>query len=117
MSRIASGVDAATRNSEVRVVIDINPDIRANTTYVDQHAPGEARPQTRLKQLFADKGIQYFSVSNVGSTDELSDVIKDYAGNNLGETDQFLVICDRVPGNMDLLLGPLSNQFAGICSK
>lgn len=117
MSRIASGAEATAHNSEVRVVIDINPDFRANTAFVDQHAPGDARPQTRLKQYFAEKGIQYFSVSNVGTTDELSDAIRDYVGNNIGESEQFLVICDRVPGNMDSVLGPLNEQFAGICSK
>mgnify|MGYP001394970466 CR=1 FL=1 len=117
MSRIASGAELVATNPDVRVVIDINPDLRANTAFVDAQNPGDDRPQVRLKQFFAERGVAYFHVSDVNTTDEITDTINDYVGGNIAAEDRFLVVCDRVPANFQGLLGPLGEQFAGICSK
>lgn len=117
MSRIASGVAEATGNTAVKVIIDVNPDIRSNTQFADQICPGNTRAQQRLKQFLGEKGIQYFTVSGVNDGDELQAVVVDYAASNLGEDEQFVLVCDRVPSNLDDLLGGLKTQFAGIYSK
>lgn len=116
MSRIEKGVSKATGEPAVKVIIDINPDYRENTALVDQVAPGEFRPQARLKQYLDNKGIRYFAVGDVTSSQEMAEAIADYVGNNLGENDQFVVVCDRKPGDLDKILGSLQPQFAGIFS-
>lgn len=117
MSRIASGVAEATGNSTVKVVIDVNPDIRANTQFADKICPGAVRAQQRIKSYLSERGIQYFAVSGVNSSEDLEAVVTDYAASNLGEGEQFVLVCDRVPSNLDQVLGGLSTQFAGIYSK
>lgn len=116
MSRIEEGISKAAGDSSVKVIIDINPDYRENTQFVDSHAPGEIRAQARLKSFLDARGIRYFAVGDVTSSVEMADVIKDYVGNNLGETDKFVVVCDRKPGDLNTVLGPLQDQFAGIFS-
>ena len=117
MSRIATGVAQATENSAVKVIIDVNPDIRSNALFADKICPGSVRAQQRLKQYLSDKGIQYFAVSGVNDGDGLQAVVTDYVASNLGEEDQFVLVCDRVPSNLEELLGGLNSQFAGIFSK
>lgn len=116
MSRIEEGISKATGDSTVKVIIDINPDYRENTQFVDSHAPGEIRAQARLKSFLDARGIRYFAVGDVTSSSEMAEAIKDYVGNNLGEADKFVVVCDRKPGDLDKVLGPLQDQFAGIFS-
>lgn len=117
MSRIAKGVEEATNSSSVKVIIDVNPDFVANAQYADQVCPGEVRPQQRLKQYLSERGIQYFAVSDVNNSDQLGDVVFDYAATNLDVDDKFVLVCDRVPSNLTNLLGALETQFAGIFSK
>jgi len=117
MSRIAHGVAEATAAGDVKVIIDINPDIRANAAFADSVQPGDSRASERLKQYLSGYGIQYFAVSDVNQSDEFSEVLGDYAASNLQEGERFVLVCDRVPGNLESILGGLQPQFAGIYSK
>lgn len=117
MSRIASGVTRAIGSSAVKVLIDMNPDIKSNTQYANQVCPGDTRAQARLKSYLSEHGIHYFAVTDVNSSEDLASVINDYAATNLGETDEFVLVWDRVPSDLDSTLGPLASQFAGIFSK
>lgn len=117
MSRIASGVTRAIGSPAVKVLIDMNPDIKSNTQYANQVCPGDTRAQARLKSYLGERGIHYFAVTDVNSSEDLTTVINDYAATNLGENDEFVLVWDRIPSDLVPTLGPLATQFAGIFSK
>lgn len=113
MSRIQTGVAEAIQLEKVRVVIDINPSPVDNKRFADEAVPGEGRAQVRLKNYLSEHGVRYFTVGEINTSQELAGVIADYAANNLGEDEQFIVICDRKPGDLNEVLGPLNGSLAG----
>lgn len=117
MSRIAHGVAQATAASDVKVIIDINPDVRANASFADTVQPGDGRASERLKRYLSGFGIQYYAVSDINHSDDFTTVLGDYVASNLQEGERFLLVCDRVPGNLQEILGGLQPNFAGIYSK
>ena len=114
MSRIAAAARILETADKIGVVLDVNPDLGSNRRFIDEKCPGEDRPQARLKEYLAERKVKYFCISNVGSMEDLREAVNDYVANNIGDDEQFLLLCDRKPANPESVLGKLNNQLAEI---
>jgi hypothetical protein len=114
MFRIAKVAEAAAANTQLRLVLDANPDYSGNKAFIDATAPGEAPAQERLKTYFRDRGIRYYAVTNISDTDELATAIGDYVQSNLGTAEQFAISFDRKPSDLADAIEPVADAFAGL---
>lgn len=114
MYRIAKVAEAAAQNTDLKLILDANPDFTGNKAFIDAAAPGDAPAQERLKSYFRDRGIRYYAVTGISDTDELTSAIGDYVQSNLGSTEQFAISFDRKPSDLADAIEPVADAFAGL---
>jgi len=113
MQRLQSAFAACCNDPTVRVVLDVNPNCWENLAFVNEVLPGVGSYHDRIKELFRQRNIRYFSVDGVNEPSELSAAVEDYVANNTSLNDRFILMLDRTPTNLVEILGRAAPALAG----